>query len=84
MDRSKAADEDENLSDFGLFPTIASLRSRRVPIPLGFKNPPINTLPAEFEALTGDEKIRRTVRLRHVMFSAPSRWMGNPAKPAGC
>ena len=59
------ADKDENLSDSGSFPTIAPPKSRRAPIPLDFKNPPTNTVPAGvFKALVGDEKTRRTVRSR--------------------
>ncbi|KAL4069243.1 hypothetical protein J3A83DRAFT_4096297 [Scleroderma citrinum] len=58
--------ESENLSEGGSFPTVAPPKSRRAPIPLDFKNPPItNTVPAGvFKALVGDEKTRRTVRSR--------------------
>ena len=57
--------KEENLSEPGSFPTVAPPKSRRAPIPLDFKNPTTNTVPAGvFKALVGDEKTRRTVRSR--------------------
>jgi len=62
---------DVNIQEFtrdeslGSFPTVAPPKSRRAPIPLDFKNPTTNTVPAGvFKALVGDEKTRRTVRSR--------------------
>ena len=56
--------KEENFSKSGSFPTVAPPKSRHAPIPLDFKNPTTNTVPAGvFKALVGDEKTRRTVRL---------------------
>ena len=48
-----------------LLPAAPVTKQKRAPIPLDFKNPPANTVPAGvFKALVGDEKTRRTVRSR--------------------
>lgn len=56
---------EEPKNDQEHLPVVAITKPKRAPIPLDFKNPATNTVPAGvFKALVGDEKTRRTVRSR--------------------